>query len=124
MAEAILRKLASDQFEVFSAGTEPHKIHPLTRQVLEEKGYDISSHTAKALRKFLGKVHFGIGVTVCSKAEKACPILPGVGTRLHWPFDDPAAFEGTPEEKLEKFHQVHDAIYAKIEAWLKERAED
>ena len=118
MAEAILRRLAGDQFEVFSAGTEPGKIHPLTRQVLEEQGYDLSDHSTKPLSQFLGKVHFGIGVTVCSKAEKACPILPGIGTRLHWPFDDPADFpltkKGNPKIGHFTYAMEHDPTETEV----------
>jgi len=39
---------------------------------------------------------------------------------LHWPFEDPAAFEGSEQEKLEKFRKVRDAIDAKIKEWLAE----
>jgi arsenate reductase len=41
-----------------------------------------------------------------------------MGVRLHWSFEDPAAFEGTESEKLVKFRQVRDQIVAKIEEWV------
>jgi arsenate reductase len=66
-------------------------------------------------------MHFGIIITVCSNAEEKCPTFPGVSTRLHWPFDDPAAVSGSQEEQLAKFREVRDQIEAKIKSWLKER---
>jgi arsenate reductase len=71
------------------------------------------------LNEYLGKLHFSYLVTVCSRAEERCPIFPGMGVRLHWHFDDPAAFTGTPEEKLAKFRQVRDEIDAAVREWVK-----
>jgi arsenate reductase len=121
IAEAYLRKYAGDHFEVYSAGLEPKPIHPLTLQVLEEVGIDTSGQYSKPLAQYLGKVHFGYLITVCSKAEDKCPVFPGMGIRLHWPFDDPAAFEGSEEEKLAKFRQIRDQIGRKVLAWLVEQ---
>jgi len=110
MAEAFLRQYGGERFEAFSAGLEPSVIHPLTVQVMEEAGVDMSAHYSKGLGQYLGKVHFGYLITVCSRAEEKCPVFPGMGTRLHWPFDDPAAVTGSEAEKLAKFRQVRDEI--------------
>jgi arsenate reductase len=119
MAEAFLRKYAGDYFEVHSAGLEPKTINPYTIQVMEELGFDLSQHTAKGITNYLGKVLFQYLITVCDDAEKNCPTTwPGVNTRLHWSFEDPAKFVGTTEEKLAKFRQVRDQIQAKVRAWL------
>ena len=120
MAEAFLRKYAGDQFEVYSAGLEPKPIHPLTIKVMEENGFDMSSQYSKPLTLYLGKLHFGYLITVCSKAEDKCPIFPGMGTRIHWPFDDPAEFEGSEQEKLQKFREVRDQIDQKVHEWALE----
>ena len=120
MAEAFLRKYGGDRFEAFSAGLEPKEINPLTIQVMEEAGVDISQQTSKSLQQYMGKVHFGYLITVCDRAEEKCPIFPGMGMRLHWPFEDPALFVGTPEAKLAKFREVRELIKAQILAWLKE----
>jgi len=120
MAEAFLRRYAGDRLEVHSAGLEPKGINPYTVRVMQEKGYDLSSHSSKDVGQYLGRVHFGTVITVCDRAEKNCPIFPGVSRRLHWPFDDPAEVTGTDEEKLEKFRQVRDQIEARIKTWLEE----
>jgi arsenate reductase len=88
---------------------------------MEEKGYDLSDQYSKELSQYLGRVHFGIIITVCAKAEEMCPTMPGVGTRLYWPFDDPAEFQGSEEEKLAKIREVRDQIEQRIKDWLKER---
>jgi arsenate reductase len=119
MAEAFLRRLAGDRFEVYSAGLEPNQgINPYTIRVMEEIGYDMSGHRAKGLREFLGRVHFGYMVTVCDRAEQNCPIFPGMGKRLHWGLEDPAAFEGSDEAKMAKFREVRDQIQARIAEWV------
>lgn len=118
MAEAFLRKFAGERFEVYSAGLEPKGIHPYTRQVLAEVGLDISQQTSKDLSLYLGKVHFGYLITVCANAEQRCPVFPGLGMRLHWPFDDPAAIGGSEVERLNGFRRVRDEIAARVQAWL------
>ena len=118
MAEALLRKYAGDRFEVHSAGLEPKGVHPLTVRVLDEIGADTSLLTSKPLTTYMGKVHFGYLITVCSNADERCPIFPGMGVRLHWPFEDPAAFQGSDAEKLARFREVRDQIDARIRAWI------
>ena len=118
MAQAFLRKYGGERFEAHSAGLEPSTLNPLTVQVMEEAGMDLSEHYAKPLTTYLGKLHFGYLITVCSRAEEKCPIFPGMGQRLHWPFDDPAAAEGTLEQKLAVFRRVRDEIEQKVQAWV------
>ena len=101
--------------------SKPRPIHPYTIQVMKEIGYALKDQQPKDLAQYLGKVHFGIVITVCIKAEEECPTIPGTSTRLFWPFEDPAAFQGTEEEKLAKFREIRDKINEKIKAWLKER---
>ncbi len=125
MAEAILRKHGGDRFEAYSAGLEPKGIHPLTIQVMNEKGYDLSGQRSKGVNAYLGKTLMHTLITLCDDAEKNCPtVWPGVNTRLHWAFEDPAAFEGTDEQKLAKFRQVRDAIEQKIGEWVAEATVD
>lgn len=122
MAEAFLRHYADAQFEVHSAGLEPKGINPYTIRVMDEVGIDIRHQTSDSVRKYMGFMHFTYAITVCSAADKNCPhALWSRGTKLHWPFDDPAAVEGTDEEKLAKFRDVRDQIAAKIQSWIAER---
>ena len=118
MAEAFVRHYAEDAFEAHSAGLEPKGIHPLTVRAMQEIGLDLSGQSSKSVLDYLGKVHFGYIVTLCADAEERCPIFPGLGQRMHWAFDDPAAFEGTHEARLDKFRQVRNQIDGQIRAWL------
>jgi len=118
MAEAFLRQYGGDRFDVFSAGLEPSVLNPLTVQVMEEIGVDMSSHYSKSLIQYLGKEHFSYLITVCDRAEAKCPVFPGMGLRLHWGFEDPAAFQGEAAEKLEKFRQVREQIRTAVQNWL------
>lgn len=123
MAEAFIRKYADDRFEAHSAGLEPKGLNPLTVRVMEEVGIDLSGQTSKSVDVYLGKMLFQYLVTVCDDADKNCPtVWPGVSTRLHWSFQDPAAVEGTEAEKLAKFREVRDLIDQKIQNWLAEQA--
>jgi arsenate reductase (thioredoxin) len=119
MAEAFLRKYGSDKFEAYSAGLEPKGMNPNTVQVMEELGFDLSSQRSKSVREFVGTMFINYVITVCDHAEKNCPTTwPGVVRRIHWSFDDPAAFEGSEEEKLAKFREIRDQIEQKVRDWV------
>lgn len=124
IAEALLKKYGGAGFEAYSAGLDPKTVNPLTVKVLEEIGIDIQDQYSKSIKEYLGKVHFDDAVIVCRRAEANCPtLLPGVKRVHRWIFDDPATFEGTAEQKLEKFREVRDQIEARLKLWLAETAE-
>ncbi|QRN82182.1 arsenate reductase ArsC [Chloroflexota bacterium] len=118
MAEAWLRELGGDDFTVYSAGLEPHGVNPNTIIVMEELGIDMNSHRSKQLDEYIGQVDFDYLITVCGNADERCPYFPGMGIRMHWPFQDPAVFEGPEDEKLDFFRKVRDQIKGKIQNWL------
>ncbi len=119
MAEAFLRKYGGDQFEAYSAGTEPKGIHPYTDRVMEEAGISLSGQHSKHVKEYMGKIHFGYLITLCDEAEESCPTtFPGIGQRLYWSFEDPSAFKGSEDEKLAKFREVRDQIEQRIKTWL------
>ena len=121
MAEAFLRHYASNDFEAHSAGVEPKPLNPLTVQVMEEIGIDMSQARSKGIREYLGFKNFGYLVVVCSDAEEKCPVIfVNVFKRMFWPFEDPARFQGSDEQKLAKFREVRDQIDQRIREWLAE----
>ena len=123
MAEAFLREYGGERYQAFSAGLEPREIHPLTYRVMEEIGLPLLGHRSKSVDEYLTKIHFHTLVTVCDQAEKNCPaVWPGLVTRLHWSFEDPAAFVGSEDEQLAKFRQIRDQIQAKVQEWLETEA--
>lgn len=122
MAAGLLRNKASEHFNVYSAGTKPaDAVHPLAVEVIGELGIDISDQRPASVTKYLGTLHVNYLLVVCSGAHEHCPrVFPGMQTKLFWPFDDPAKFEGSPEAKIEKFRAVRDEIAARIDQWLGE----
>lgn len=109
MAEGFLRALYSDRYEVFSAGTEPERVHPYAIRVMEEVGVDISGQKAKNVDIFVNEEMDEV-VTVCDQAREACPFFPYGKKFFHQSFPDPASFKGTEEEKIAFFRQVRDSI--------------
>jgi arsenate reductase (thioredoxin) len=117
MAEGLLRHLAGDSFEVYSAGTEATFVRPQAIKVMEEIGIDISGQESKTLEGYLGQP-FDYVITVCDTANEACPVFPGAKQRLHWSFEDPAAAVGSEQERLRVFRSVRDNIEEHIESNL------
>ena len=113
MAEGILRSIAGDRFEVASAGVAPSRVRPEAIEAMRDIGIDISSHRSKSVDEFLEEP-FDYLITVCDNAKESCPIFPGNSERIHWSFDDPAAYEGTDDEKLSEFIRVRDQIREKL----------
>jgi arsenate reductase len=114
MAEALLRRHGGPDFEVYSAGTEPKGINPLTLRTLEAAGIDASWARSKSVTEFLGQ-RFDYVITVCDQARQSCPVFPGVHESLHWGYEDPAAAEGTEEERLAVFRRVFIGLGERIQ---------
>ncbi len=117
MAEGLLRFLAGDRFEVFSAGTVATAVRPLAIRAMQQLGIDISRQESKTLDRYLGEP-FDLVITVCDQANEACPVFPGARQRLHWSFDDPSQATGSEAAQLAVYCRVRDEIRARIEAEL------
>ena len=113
MAEGFARKWSRDKYEIFSAGTEPKSVHPLSVRVMQELGIDISSQRSKDLDSVpLHRIDRVI--TLCGEADEACPVLPGAVERVHWPLRDPALAQGDEEQILQAFREIRDDIAARV----------
>jgi arsenate reductase (thioredoxin) len=122
MAEGYLRHVAGDQFEALSAGIEPKGLNPLAVEAMQEIGIDISHQRSKDVVSLLGQ-HIPYVVTVCDNARERCPIFPRTYKFLHWSFEDPAAAQGSHEEKMAVFRRVRHEIAHRIDAELVPRQE-
>jgi arsenate reductase len=107
MAEGLLRHLTGNRLVAYSAGIEATHVRPQALRVMGELGIDISGQESKTLDRYLGEP-FDYVITVCDDAKEACPFFPGAAQRLHWSLPDPAAAEGTEDERLEVFRSVRD----------------
>lgn len=113
MAEGLLRALGGDRYEVYSAGTEPSRVHPLAIAAMQEIGIDLSSHRSKHVDTY-ADVLMDYVVTVCDSAKESCPYVPAREQVIHQSFEDPSAAQGSEEERLATFRRVRD----EIRAWL------
>jgi arsenate reductase len=123
IAEAFLKQMAGDRFEVESAGLEPGKLNPLAIEVMKEIGIDISRNETKSVFDLYKQNRlYDYVIAVCDQAQaQRCPTFPGtvVTKSISWSFDDPAGFQGGWEERLAQTRQVRDKIKRQIEQWLK-----
>ncbi|MBZ5579641.1 MAG: arsenate reductase ArsC [Acidobacteriia bacterium] len=117
MAEGLLRHEAGTEYEVFSAGTDPTSVRSEAVAVMREIWIDISGQHSKSVAEFVGQ-HFDFIITVCDKAKENCPVFPGAGERLHWPFDDPARIQASEEGRLKMFRRLRDQIHARLMVFL------
>ena len=109
MAEGLLRQDAGDRFEVFSAGVSPSQVRSEAIAVMQELGIDLSGQRSKHVNEFAGE-SFDYVLTVCDHAREVCPIFPGKTEMIHHSFVDPAARDGTEQERLALFRNVRDEI--------------
>ena len=113
MAEGLLRDMAGDRYDVFSAGVAPSHVRPEAIEVMREIEIDISSNRSKSVDEFTGQ-ELDYIITVCDNARETCPVFPGHAERIHWSFDDPAAAEGDLVERLKVFRKVRDEIKKRL----------
>jgi arsenate reductase len=114
MAEGLVNRFLAGEWEAVSAGVRPAGyVHPLAVRAMAELGIDISAHRSKSVDEFRG-VDLDLVVTVCDQAAEECPLWLGQGRVEHVSLPDPAAAEGTEEERLQAFREVRDAIRRRI----------
>ena len=109
MAEGLMRHDHGEKFEVESAGTKATSVWPEAIAVMKEIGIDISGYRSKVVDAF-AKHNFDYVLTVCDNAKESCPIFAGHANRIHHSFEDPAAVQGSEEERLASFRKVRDQI--------------
>ena len=120
MAEGLLRHDAGERFDVESAGTKPGIVRPEAIAAMKELGIDISGHRSKHVDEFEGQ-KFDYVITVCDNAKESCPVFFGAAKRLHQSFDDPAALNGSEEERLVLFRRVRGELRAYLADFAKAR---
>ena len=113
LGEALLRHHGGDHFEVFSAGTHPAGVNPLTTRVLAEAGIPTDGLRSKSVNEYLDQ-SFDYVITVCDNARQVCPVFPGVHESMHWGYDDPAAVDGDEATRLAAFRRTATAMGERV----------
>ncbi len=118
LAEYIMGLVSPWDFKAYSAGSEPKgAVNPMTIRVLKEVfRLDASDARSKSWDEFKNNgTEFDFVITVCDHARDTCPTWPGQPIIAHWGSQDPAAVEGTDEEKFNVFRKVGIEIRRRIE---------
>lgn len=121
MAEAFLRDMAGERFEVMSAGAEAAALDPEAVAAMDEVGLDISRQTPKKVDLFL-RERVAFLVTLCDREmERSCPIFPGATWRLQWPIENPASGRSC-EERRAMTRRARDEIREYVSKFIQEHA--
>ena len=120
MAEGLLRHDGGREYEVFSAGTHPSQVRPEAIQVMREAGIDISGHRSKSVEEFANQ-HFDYVITVCDNAKESCPVFPATTKRIHWSLEDPAAVQGSEDQRLAEFRRIRDQIRTHLSQFAQQK---
>ncbi len=113
LAEAILRVNGGDLVEVFSAGNEISRVHPLAVQAAAVMQIDISKQRSKHMDEFEGQ-SFDYIITVCDKVREVCPVFPDDHKQIHWSLPDPAEVTGSEEQQSQAFTQTANDLATRI----------
>jgi len=121
MGEGLFRTEGGGDFEVSSAGITPSFVRPEAIAVMKEIGIDISGQRSKSVDEFAGQ-SMDYVVTVCDNARDNCPLFPAATERLHWSLEDPAAVQGSEEERLAAFRRIRDQVQERVKTFFRDRA--
>jgi arsenate reductase (thioredoxin) len=118
MAEALLNELGHGRFKAYSAGSHPAgKVHPFTLELLAQNHHPTDDLRSKNWDEFSlpGAPQMDFVITVCDNAAgEVCPVWPGHPVSAHWGFEDPAAAQGTDEQKRAVFHRIYREIMGRM----------
>ncbi|MBC8374537.1 MAG: arsenate reductase ArsC [FCB group bacterium] len=121
IGEGLMRHMAGDRYDVFSAGVEPSRIHPMSILVMQEIGIDISHQTSDDVNDYLDS-GMDIVISVCDHAAQTCPTFPGDVQRIHWSLKDPFHGWDVDESKLPDYRKTRDDLKQRIQGFLSSQA--
>ena len=122
MAEGLLNIMGKGRFKAFSAGSSPTgRVNPFAVELLQSIGYPTSNLRSKSWDEFSqpNSPHMDMVITVCDNAaSEVCPIWLGSPVTAHWGFEDPAAVQGSDEEKRATFKRIFLQIRNRVDIFL------
>ena len=117
MAHGFLHHYKSDKYKVFSAGTNPTRVHPAAIKVMSELDIDISNHTSNHINNYLNR-GIDIVITVCDDAKQKCPIFPDIQNIIHWSIKDPFINWSDEDNLLGSYRKARKIILKKIKEFI------
>ena len=122
MAEALVTTMSHGRLKGFSAGSQPGgKVNPFAIEKVKETGYPVDNLRSKSWDEFslAGAPKMDFIITVCDNAAgETCPFWPGQPMSAHWSFEDPAAVDGTDDQKRAAFSKIFKQIVARMNTFL------
>jgi arsenate reductase (thioredoxin) len=122
MAEALLNRLGKGRFRAFSAGSHPAgQVNPFALEQLERSGLPTEGLRSKNWEEFAqpDSPPLDFVFTVCDNAAgEMCPVWPGQPMTAHWGIEDPAAVQGSAEEKRRAFTRAYSLLQRRIALFL------
>jgi len=122
MAEALINAMGNGRFRAYSAGSHPAgKVNPFAIEQVAALGYPLENLRSKDWNEYAhpDAPHMDFVITVCDKAAgEVCPVWPGQPISAHWGFEDPAAMEGSDEEKRRAFAKIFRLIMNRVRIFM------
>jgi protein-tyrosine-phosphatase len=122
LAEAYLNSVGKGRFTAYSAGSKPGgKVNPFAMELLKKSGIDPTGLRSKSWDEFArpGAPRMDFVFTVCDNAAaEPCPFWPGQPMTAHWGVEDPAAVEGTDDQKRLAFRKAFTLLARRIDLLL------
>ncbi len=118
LGEALLNHLGKGRFKAWSAGSHPAgQVNPFAIELLQKNGLAVDDLRSKNWDEFSwpGAPKFDFVFTVCDNAaNEVCPVWPGQPMTAHWGIEDPAAVEGSDEDKRKAFVHAYNQLSRRI----------
>jgi arsenate reductase len=119
LAECLLNHLGQGRFRAYSAGSHPTgRVNPFAIEVLTAAGINTDGVCSKSWDEFAqpNAPKMNLIITVCDNAAgEVCPYWPGTPATAHWGYPDPAAVEGSDDEKRKAFTNTMHALRIRIQ---------
>ena len=112
LAEALMRHMAGDNYEIMSAGMSPETVDNRVYLVLADQNVNTDNLQSVSVTS-LNDQHFDVVITLCDKASNECALFPDSDALIHWDFKDPK-----PTEGLQAFYETIEGLKARIALFL------
>jgi len=122
LAEVMMNAMGAPRFKAYSAGSQPNgRVNPFAIELLQKNRLPVEGLRSKSWDEFAapGAPELDFVFTVCDNAAgEVCPIWPGQPITAHWGVEDPAAAEGTDEDKRKAFFHAYNRLHNRIQLFL------